>query len=67
VSLNQNLFLWRIVFPQTIKVIKTRAKPLGIEVIVDDPKNVFEYDIFASLIQYPGGEGTLLTKLPIKN
>ena len=61
-SESKSFFVAADVFPQTIEVIKTRAKPLGIEVIVDDPENVFQYDIFACLIQYPGGEGKLLEK-----
>jgi hypothetical protein len=34
-----NFFVEASAFPQTIDVIKTRAKPLGINIIVDDFKN----------------------------
>ncbi|MGK7933148.1 MAG: aminomethyl-transferring glycine dehydrogenase, partial [Microcystaceae cyanobacterium] len=46
--------------PQTIEVIKTRAYPLGIEVIVGDHR-LFEFDkeIFGALLQYPTTDGTL--------
>ncbi len=46
--------------PQTIEVIKTRAYPLGIEVIVADYR-LFEFDIpiFGALLQYPATDGTL--------
>ena len=45
-------------FPQTIDVIKTRAVPQGINVIVGDHKS-FELsdDIFAVIVQNPGSSG----------
>jgi glycine dehydrogenase len=47
-------------FPQTIDVIKTRANPLGIEVIITD-HNDFELtgEVFAILVQYPDGNGSI--------
>ncbi|MGZ8929190.1 MAG: glycine dehydrogenase, partial [Methylobacter sp.] len=46
--------------PQTIAVIKTRARSLGYEVIVADPYHDLEqYDFFALLLQYPGGKGEI--------
>lgn len=46
--------------PQTIEVVKTRALPLGIEVIVGD-HSTFEFDqpIFGALLQYPATDGTI--------
>ena len=46
--------------PQTIEVVQTRAKPLGIEVIVGDHQS-FEFDrtIFGALLQYPATDGTI--------
>ncbi|MCC0176001.1 aminomethyl-transferring glycine dehydrogenase [Waterburya agarophytonicola K14] len=46
--------------PQTIEVIKTRALPLKIEVIVGD-YNLFNFStpIFGALLQYPTTEGTV--------
>ncbi|OUS05689.1 glycine dehydrogenase (aminomethyl-transferring) [Rhodobacterales bacterium 52_120_T64] len=44
--------------PQTIDVIKTRAEPLGIEIIVADPE--IELDptaVFGAIFQYPGTYG----------
>ncbi|MEK8033296.1 aminomethyl-transferring glycine dehydrogenase [Ideonella sp. DXS29W] len=44
--------------PQTIEVVKTRAEPLGIEVIVGfAPKLMEEHDYFAVLAQYPSTSG----------
>ncbi|MGK7946555.1 MAG: aminomethyl-transferring glycine dehydrogenase [Microcystaceae cyanobacterium] len=46
--------------PQTIEVIKTRAYPLGIEVIVGDHRLFeFEKEIFGALLQYPATDGTV--------
>ncbi|MDJ0589666.1 MAG: aminomethyl-transferring glycine dehydrogenase [Pleurocapsa sp. MO_226.B13] len=46
--------------PQTIEVVKTRALPLGIEVIVGDyAKFDFDTAIFGALLQYPTTDGTI--------
>jgi glycine dehydrogenase len=44
--------------PQTIAVLKTRAEPLGWEIVVGDPfKDVQPENVFGALFQYPGVEG----------
>lgn len=44
--------------PQTIAVIRTRARPLGFEVIVGDPLVVLDtQEVFGVLLQYPGSRG----------
>ena len=46
--------------PQTIDIVRTRAEPLGIEVVVGDPETPDLIDgCFAMLIQYPGTSGRL--------
>jgi glycine dehydrogenase len=46
--------------PQTIAVIKTRARSLGYDVIVVDPyRDLEQYDFFALLVQYPGSKGEI--------
>jgi len=46
--------------PQTIAVIRTRARSLGYDVIVTDPYHDLEqYDFFALLLQYPGSKGEI--------
>jgi glycine dehydrogenase len=41
--------------PQTIAVLKTRAEPLGWEIVVGDPFKDLEPDkVFGALFQYPG-------------
>jgi len=45
-------------FPQTIDVVKTRATPLGIEVVVADWKTFsFTDKVFGALLQYPNIDG----------
>ncbi len=43
--------------PQTIAVIRTRAKPLDIEVIVGAPEAMVPEQVFAAIFQYPGTFG----------
>lgn len=46
--------------PQTIEVIKTRAKYLDIELIIDNPQTFdFNTPIFAALFQYPASNGII--------
>ncbi|NDJ19538.1 aminomethyl-transferring glycine dehydrogenase [Myxacorys almedinensis] len=46
--------------PQTIDVIRTRAMPLGIDVIVGDHKTfAFDIPIFGALLQYPATDGAI--------
>jgi glycine dehydrogenase len=46
--------------PQTIEVVKTRALPLGIEVLVGDHQTFqFEQPVFGVLLQYPASDGAI--------
>jgi glycine dehydrogenase len=44
--------------PQTIDIIDTRAKPLGIEVVIGNPQDC-DGDVFGMLLQYPGVSGDI--------
>jgi glycine dehydrogenase len=47
-------FVDRSCFPQTLDVLRARAEPLGIEVVLGDPESVeFEPDVFGALVQTP--------------
>ena len=49
------------VFPQTLEVIQTRAKPLGIEVrVVRDLHDALTNDCFALMVQYPAASGAVV-------
>ncbi|GAU70975.1 glycine dehydrogenase subunit 2 [Streptomyces sp. NBRC 110611] len=50
--------------PQTIAVIRTRAEPTGVEVVVADlsdgiPDGIAERGVFGVLLQYPGASGAV--------
>ncbi|WP_416212687.1 aminomethyl-transferring glycine dehydrogenase [Nostoc sp. DedQUE04] len=53
-------FVSRDCHPQTIDVLQTRAKPLGIKIIVGDHQ-AFDFDrpIFGAVLQYPASDGTI--------
>ncbi|MEO5571415.1 MAG: aminomethyl-transferring glycine dehydrogenase, partial [Bacteroidia bacterium] len=47
-------------FVQTIDVLKTRANPLDIELVIDNPKTfVADATYFGALLQYPCGDGEI--------
>ena len=50
-------FVDRFCHPQTIAVIRTRALPLGIEVIEDMVENLDPAKVFGAIFQYPGSYG----------
>ncbi|HEY8160414.1 MAG TPA: aminomethyl-transferring glycine dehydrogenase [Methylobacter sp.] len=59
-SAANSIFVDQDCHPQTIAVIKTRARSLGYEVIVANPyHNLEQYDFFALLVQYPGSKGEI--------
>ena len=45
--------------PQTIDVIKTRAEPLGLTVVIGDEQHEIKEDIVCGIIQYPGTLGDI--------
>ena len=46
--------------PQTIAVVQTRAKPLGIEIKIGDYSHFkFDSTIFGALVQYPATDGAI--------
>ncbi|NEQ58110.1 MAG: aminomethyl-transferring glycine dehydrogenase [Moorea sp. SIO4A1] len=56
----KHFFVSQTCHPQTIAVVQTRARPLGIEVIVGDHRTFeFDQDIFGALLQYPATDGTI--------
>ena len=46
--------------PQTIAVLETRAKPLGIELVIGDPaKDLVPEQVFGVILQYPNTYGSV--------
>lgn len=55
----KKVFVSKDCHPQTIDVIKTRAEPLGLDIIVGDEKKDVDSDIICGIIQYPGTLGDI--------
>jgi glycine dehydrogenase len=52
--------------PQTIAVLRTRAEPVGIELVVGDPQTDLDPStVFAALLSYPGSSGNIPALAPI--
>ena len=53
-------FVSRDCHPQTIAVLRQRAEPRGIEVVVGDHASfAFDKTVFGALVQYPATDGTV--------
>jgi len=51
-------FVSELVFPQTIDILKTRANPYGIELVIGNHLDfVATEDFFGAIVQYPAGNG----------
>ena len=62
-SKSQKFFIDQNCFPQTISVVASRAKPIGIEVVIGDPQKLIELKeetYFGALLQYPGNDGAVI-------
>ncbi|MBV5285419.1 MAG: aminomethyl-transferring glycine dehydrogenase [Methyloversatilis discipulorum] len=51
--------------PQTLAVVRTRAEPLGIEVVQCDPWAGIDGEYFGVLLSYPGSSGRLRDPSPV--
>ena len=50
-------FVDRDCHPQNIAVMKTRAAPLGIELVIGNPDKMVAEEVFGAIFQYPGTYG----------
>jgi len=56
-----SFFISKNCHPQTIDVLKTRAEPLGIKLIIDNENSIIlDNSIFGMLLQYPASDGTII-------
>lgn len=57
----QKYFVDERIFPQTLDVLKTRALPLGIELVIDKYENIdiASPEYFGLIVQYPNSEGSV--------
>ncbi len=61
----KTMFVSSLCHPQTIEVVKTRAKPLGVEIVVGDHRTFdFARKCFAVLVQYPATDGAVIDYRP---
>lgn len=57
---SKKFFVSDEILPQTLEVLKTRANPLGIELVVGDEVNVvYNSSFFGAIFQYPGKHGKI--------
>jgi glycine dehydrogenase len=57
---SKSFFVDADVHPQTLAVLRTRAEPLGWNLIVGDPaKDLAAAEVFGGLLQYPGSSGAV--------
>ena len=48
------------IFPQTLSLLKSRSKPLGIELVIDTIQNVnIDKSFFGAIVQYPSCNGVI--------
>jgi glycine dehydrogenase len=56
----KSFFVDSDVHPQTLAVLRTRAQPLGWNLVVGDPlSDLARADVFGALLQYPGSSGAV--------
>src|SRR6202162_1027429 len=56
----KSFFVDAEVHPQTLAVLRTRAEPLGLNLIVGDPlTDLAHAEVFGGLLQYPGTSGAV--------
>ena len=53
------------VLPQTLEVVQTRARPLGLQVVTGPARDAGSAECFAALLQYPGVSGRVHHLQPI--
>jgi glycine dehydrogenase len=56
---SNSFFVSQDCHPQTIDVLQTRARPLGINIILGDHESFDSKHIFGAIIQYPASNGTI--------
>jgi len=58
-STSNNFFIDELCFPQTIRVIQTRARPLNINIIIGPSSSCIKEDYFGAIFQYPNAQGEI--------
>ncbi|HEY9238221.1 MAG TPA: aminomethyl-transferring glycine dehydrogenase, partial [Burkholderiaceae bacterium] len=64
-SRSTTFFVADDVLPQTLEVVRTRAAPIGVDVVVGAAEDAAATPAFAVLLQYPGVDGVVRDLKPI--
>jgi glycine dehydrogenase len=64
-SKSTTFFVADDVLPQTLEVVRTRARPLGMTVVTGPADQAGQTDCFAALFQYPGVNGQVRDLRPL--
>jgi glycine dehydrogenase len=64
-SKSMTFFVADDVLPQTLEVVRTRARPLGMTVVTGPADRAGQIDCFAALFQYPGVNGQVRDLRPL--
>src|SRR5205085_7103254 len=64
-SRSRRFFVADDVLPQTLEVVRTRALPIQVEVVVGAAAEAAEGEVFAALFQYPGVNGEVHVLAPV--
>jgi glycine dehydrogenase len=64
-SKSTTFFVADDVLPQTLEVVRTRARPLGMTVVTGPAEQAGQTDCFAALFQYPGVNGQVRDLRPL--
>jgi len=64
-SKSTRFFVAADVFPQTLDVVRTRAQPLDVDVVVGSAADAAASGAFAVLLQYPGSDGEVRDYAPL--
>ncbi|HEX2528488.1 MAG TPA: aminomethyl-transferring glycine dehydrogenase [Geminicoccus sp.] len=56
-SKSRRFFIDNDTHPQTVAVLRTRAEPLGVEVVLGDAAGELPAELFGALFSYPGSSG----------
>lgn len=63
---SNTFFVARDIFPQTLEVIRTRARYFGFDLVVGDPQTeLAQHEVFGVLLQYPAACGEVTDIEPV--
>ncbi len=63
---NNAFFVDQDLHPQTIEVVATRARPLGVDLVIGDPNtDLVPEEVFGALLSYPGSSGVITNIAPV--